>query len=444
MVLWARLLVVLLEAGIALAAQGWAGRCGVENWRFDRLSIGAVAASRLTVFVVVLYLLGFAPQSDVQVYYAEGLAAQVGGTPLVNIDTAYGPGFDYLVAATLWVWRDPRALVMVAIFIEIGAFVLWLRVSRGTFTEVETRRAACAYAANPVAISTVAIAGQNHVWLSLCLALSLFALSRERNALSGLWLGVSIVAVKFLSLVFAPILFLVARRRWAWGVAMVLPPAIGYGAVAALGAQPWRQVEFHAFHSISGNPLFLAGAFGLTLSSPGERLIADALGLVALGALFLAALWRFGEPRGGRAIVMCALVSIFTLLAQKKASPTYLEITMFPLCLAMAAHARPMRAMIVLQVVSALAAMEPTLWYRWLGQADLTGIFNTTSGTGIGRLAGYAFFACDLVLVIGYLVLLVVLWQTTRRLAEHEKAGDLTGRCMDSAFTSGRPAGAGA
>jgi Gpi18-like mannosyltransferase len=177
--------------------------------------------------MLIFFALGIEPHSDVTVYYSEAEAALHGAIPLVGIHTAYGPLFDEITAVAIACWHSPAALVFLAILVELCSFPVWLKVAREAFTERATRRAAVLYTLNPLAISTVAIGGQNHVGISLLLALSLLALLRNREGWSGLSLGFSIIAVKFLSLLFAPVIFLAARHRVKWTISFLIFPIAG-------------------------------------------------------------------------------------------------------------------------------------------------------------------------------------------------------------------------
>ncbi|MGO9773158.1 MAG: glycosyltransferase 87 family protein [Roseiarcus sp.] len=412
MILTAKALLAIVALAFTWRAQLLVADAKLPSRVYDRWILLIVAITRLGVYGTIFFVLNYEPQSDLVVYYVEAGEVRDGKIPLVDIATAYGPGFDYVVAAITQVWNSSKAIVLFSLILELCSVPVWMKVGRRAFTEDETRRAAALYALNPLAISTVAIAGQNHVWQSLLLALSLLAAARERDAMSGLWLGVSVVAVKFLALLFAPVVFLGSRRRAVWATAFLAPPLVGYAIVMALGAQPWRQVMFHALHASSGNLPFLLSLAGVTLATPDQRLAADALALGVLCALFLAAVWRYGAPTGARAVVMCAFVLIVTLLVQKKAFASYLIIVMFPLALAAAAQPRPRLALMFVQAVSALATLEPSLWFRWLEQNDLSSLMQPTLPDGVARPEALAFLLCDMVLVASYVVLLAMLWRT--------------------------------
>jgi hypothetical protein len=380
--------------------------------KFNIVAMTIFAISRLGLFVLIFLVLRIPPHSDVNVYYGEAHEVLHGEIPLVNFASAYGPLFDYISAAIVVCWNSPVALVLLSVGLEFCAFPIWMRVGRKAFTETQTRQAAALYVANPLAISSVVITGQNHVGLSLFLALSLLALMHDRNARSGLWLGLSIVAIKFLSLLFMPILFLASKRRLVWVVGFAAFPLLGYGFIIAFSGNPLRQVIFHAYDSSSGNIPYLLGATGLTLTGPHERLVADIAAFALLCGVFLLAVRRVQKFQPSGTIFMCALVLIVTMVANKKAYASYLIVALFPMCLAVAVQTRLVLAAVYFFILSALAMLEPSLWFRWMHEAQLSVLLDQSVAPAVTRLRVLLFFACDVLLVIGYLGMCAILWRS--------------------------------
>ena len=412
MILGAKLLLAIVGCCLTFALLNWCSRPTLTSRAHDIVMICIVIFSRLAIFFILFLCFRVPPQSDVTVYYREAVAALGGGVPLVSIPTAYGPLFDEIAALVVFVWDSPVALVFVVVLLEIASFPLWLRVGRAAFTEIETRRAAALYALNPLAISTVVIAGQNHVGISFFLAIAFLGLLRDRDGLSGACVGLSIIAIKFLSLLFAPVLFLAARRRVAWATSFLVFPVAGYGFVALAGAHPSNQIAFHAYYSSSGNLPFLLSAVGLTFAQPQQRLIADVVAFAILCAAFLAALWRFGfPPNASRAVLMCGFVLLVTLIVSKKAFGSYLIVALFPICLIVARQERFPAAVIGFLLILALATLEPSLWFRWMRENQLDVLMKQSLPSDMVWSKVMLFFFCDLVLVGGYVWLSTMAWR---------------------------------
>jgi hypothetical protein len=89
------------------------------------------------------------------------------------------------------------------------------------------RRTTLLYLASPLLISTVAIAGRNHVWLSPFLGLSLCFALRGRNLLSGIWSGLAVPTTKFLAIFLLPgILIRSQRKMLCLAGGLVLPAGV--------------------------------------------------------------------------------------------------------------------------------------------------------------------------------------------------------------------------
>jgi hypothetical protein len=412
----------LILAG-AMALAGWLSlrilnRLDLPNPTFDRSAWLALAATRLGLFVFVFLVLRFEGQSDVTVYYGEARAVLAGSVPIVDFATAYGPLFDYAAATLVTLWDSPKALIFASVAIELIAFPLWLRLARRAFDERETRVATVLYVFNPLPLVTVVLGGQNHVWLSALLAAALLALGNGRDALSGIWLGLSIVLVKFLSLLFAPVLFLAATQRLRWALAFLAPCVAGYGVVIALGGDPLAQVAFHGGYGSSGNLPYLLSLFGLDSTSVPNRAIVNGLGLAALCGSFLVILARCGPPSGAHAstILLSAVPLVVTLIVSRKSFTTYLVIALFPVCLAVARHHARRSWLAFFYALMTLAAIEPSLWFRWLGEGDLGLLWAAALPAGVDRVNVAVFAVLETMLVAGYVVILWLLWT---RLVEH-------------------------
>jgi hypothetical protein len=414
MILAAKFVLAAFAAVTMIALLSWRRREALTRRTHDLVLITVLALSRISLFMLIFFVLGIEPHSDVTVYYSEAEAALHGAIPLVGIHTAYGPLFDEITAVAIACWHSPAALVFLAILVELCSFPVWLKVAREAFTERATRRAAVLYTLNPLAISTVAIGGQNHVGISLLLALSLLALLRNREGWSGLSLGFSIIAVKFLSLLFAPVIFLAARHRVKWTISFLIFPIAGYGAVALFGAHPVDQVVFHAYYTSSGNLPFLLTAAGLPLTAPQYRVVIDCLAFMLLCGTFIAAILRFGRPDPPHLVLLCGFVLLITLTVSPKAFASYLIIGLFPLCLMVACQPKlPIPAAGFVAICS-LAALEPSLWFRWLQESGLD-LLRRPIPRNVTQTHLTIFLLCELLLVGGYIWLAVITWRTMQR-----------------------------
>jgi multisubunit Na+/H+ antiporter MnhC subunit len=379
----------------------------LSNRDFTRSVIALFIVSRAAMFMIVVIGISGSATSDVSVYYAEAKSALAGQLPLVDIKTAYGPLFPYLAALPVLLWDDAMAIIVVSIVLELVTVLSWLAFSRDFLPEAITRHAAILYLCCPLSLCNVPITGQNHVWIAAGLAGALVLVARGRAYGSGLMLGFTIIGVKFLSLLFAPPLVLAAYRKAGlrgaavWMTGFLVLPIVAYGLLLGRGLDLTDQVRFHAYYDSSGNLPYLLTLWGSGFSDPMTRFATNAAGFAALCLLFLVVWARGGVKTPVRVAFTCAFVVIIVLLVSKKAFTSYILVALFPVCLVVVLDAGSRRSLpIAFLVWSLIATIEPTLWFRLMDQADLSGVVAAPS------VSALSFAVVQVVLIAGYLLLL--------------------------------------
>ena len=374
--------------------------------------LAAYVISRVVLFGAVYGVAGLAPMSDVTVYYAEATAALAGQVPLVDIPTAWGPLFPYLAALPLVLSDSAVGIVALALLFEALSLPLWLVAGDRTFGATVTTRGLLAYVCCPLSLVNVPITGQNHVWLATFAAASVVMLITGRPAWSGWWTGVSVVAVKFLSLLWAPVFWLVtpARPRWAWGFAV--PVAAVYAVVWWMGADLLAQIRFHAADNSSGNLPFLLGAVGVNASVPWIRHVMNGVAVMVLGGVLAAGVVtaRVRTPR--QAVLMMPLLLVVLLILSKKSFASYSEAALFPLCLSFACLRWSTWTIGAAGLFATLATVEPSLWFRWMDAGEFAPIWTWVNRGDAGLAA--AFVTVDAALVGAYVMIAIVLWRQLR------------------------------
>ena len=139
-----------------------------------------------------------------------------------------------------------------------------------------------------------------------------------------------------------------------------------------------------------------------------ERMIANAAAFGILCGMFLILIWHNGLPTKTQAVLLCAFVLLLTLTINRKSFSTYLIVVIFPICLAVVSHKKPLLSSTFFAFLSAIATLEPSLWFRWMREGELN---NGWSDSGVSPVHFHLFFACEVILVGGYLALLWTLWR---------------------------------
>ena len=430
-VITAKLLIAVSSILAGLAFLRWPYIQQISKQRFDYSAVVLLLFCRAGLFVIVMVLMRCEATADVVVYYDEARRTLAGGVPFKVFFTAYSPLFPYMASVPLSLWDSPKAIMLVAIILEACALPLWLQFARGCFQERIVRNATVLYCVNPFSELTIPLMGQNHVWISFLLALSLTGAPqvgrRVRDFASGFAFSLSTVLVKWLALLYAPVLFMRSTYRKYWLIALILPIvglyglwATNFGASALVG-----NLKFHANMNSSGNLPYLLTIFGVNLSDGPTSAALAGLGLCLLGIVFLIPAIRLRHFSDLVTCCMLVAVTLTFLFASKKAFTYYLIMAFYPFCLVVASTRHKPLAYLPVLVFLGLAGIEPSLWFRWLHSANLNVI--TTTGFSAYRNQVLTFFCAEIALLIGYIVF--VLESLNLALSHHK---DITARPISS------------
>ena len=379
---------------------------------FRRWCLLAFTLSRLGTFGLIFFVLGLPAQSDVTCYYNEAKAVANGMVPLRDLTPVYGPWFTELCALLLRIVDSPVCLVFASILFEFVSLPLWFKVTDRLYSLRESNLAFLLYTCSPLSLLNVPITGQNHIWFAPFFAISMLLLIRHQSFLCGAVIATSILSVKFLSLLFVPPFAWASKNRWAYAVGFFCVLAPGYGWYVLQGADPGNLASFHAQHGSSGNLPFLLGIVGLDFSLPHLRTMANLFGLATLSGLFLVAMWQKRVVTPRQVLIFLPLLMVVTLIISKKSFASYLECTLFPLCL-LGARFPSTGERIALTAISGLAACEPSIWFRLLANQELATLWNHAASVPSPTWAYFTVAGVDMVLVGSYIYLAIRLWRMT-------------------------------
>lgn len=378
----------------------------LTNRQFSLVSIGLLLFSRLGLYIGLYLIMGYEIKGDVGHYYfLEGQAILDGKTVYKDFESSYSPLFAYLIAGILLIWHSAKAIVLAAIVLEFLSLPIWLAVARRWFDEKTTRIATLLYVTSPIPLLNVAMNGQNQVWVAFLLVISLWLLAR-RDTLSGLVQGFSLIAIKVLSLLYAPVLWLFARGRLRWLAVFALLPVITLIIAFSNEINLFFPLQFQAGHFTGGNLPYLTTIFGIDPTEGSARLIYDSITMLALMAVFLWS-WNRGVHRDPRNVIhLLTLITLTFFLVSKKAYTMYLVLSFFAFCISLASHGSGFRALLTFAIFGILASLEPTLHFRWMFSGKekqfLSVVFQETMPEGMMRWKAITFLLWDLALVACY------------------------------------------
>lgn len=394
----------------------------IDRKTFDRAVYAAFLISRFGLYLLAFFILHLAVRGDVPTFYVlPGQAVLHHMMPYRDFPSSYAPAHAYIDAALLLVWNSPLVILLFAIVAECFILPVWLRVARLIVPESTARIAAVLYITSAISVQFVTIDGQDTVILAVLLGLALLALARHRDSLSGALIALSAVLIKFLSLLFAPVFFLISPRRFRWTAAFFVVLIAGYGSFA-LGHMPVLFPFYfeHTDRSASNLPYLLEGLFNLT---PPERLEDIVMALALLFVLALLArvgMRRLNSTAAARAITFgCPALLLTLLIFSRKSWPPYVMLTLFPLCLLLGQGERFRLRLACFAVFNVVAVIAHSFWAT-VFQQFIASEFHQALRQHIP--AAYLLLFLQTALIVGYFWLvresIAAFLQTSRALPE--------------------------
>jgi len=297
-----------------------------------------------------------------------------------------------------------------ATLIEASILPLWFKVGRMFAMERDIRIASVLYFFCPVSFQFALIDGQNSVAIAACIVLAMLLLSRNKVALCGVLVGLSIITVKFLPLLYVPSFVRASAQRVRWLLGFTATLVAGYSFFLLRHAPIFQPLLFEGGMRTSGNlPYLVEAVAGVTLPAR----IWDLLVIAVLFSIFIFSGLKKHErtiPIDLNYLTSTMLAFTFSLLLlAKKSAPAYMMMVLFPLCLLLSATTRLRRCFGLSFLVIAIA--EPSIWFTLLGAINAPALHLALSRH---RPLTVAFLGLQATMVLGYGWLL---WMSLLRLA---------------------------
>ena len=369
--------------------------------------------SRLALFGAFYIVMGQSVPSDVTgYYYPQSLAAAEGDISYRDFDSSYGPLFPYIGAGLTTIWKSPVVFPIVAVLLEIlliaGFLKVWNALRELGWSEVGLRRAGILAVGCPLSFFSTAISGANQVWIGLFGAAALFCAFHQRAAAGAFLTSLTILAVKFLGLLFAPAIFLASRAKVTWLVVFFAVSLFGFLPFVLMGANPLSAIQSESGDWTSGNLFYF-----VTLLWPGimENLaVWDFLLVTLLMTLGISTLivhgWHLAPKKATEFLVLTFLIVLFL---GKKSYSSYVVMFILPLSLSVAERAASRLAIGALIVLGAVSLIEPSLFFRIAQKRGGYEFLQTTMETDSGMMSFCFFLLVQMVVVGCYAVLLWII-----------------------------------
>ncbi len=377
----------------------------LSSSQFFWLSWAILALIRITAFILIFVVIGLAAQSDVVVYYREAKSALSGALIYRDFPSSYGPLFTYLEAGAVFLWDSPKSLVLLAIIVELGSFPLWLRIADRAFSDRIVRKSTLLYVFSPVPFFVVGVSGQNQCFGSAFLAMCICLLFQDRNALAGFVAGVSIPGVKFLTLLFAPVLWAFSHRRISFAAAFMVAPVIVYGWLLIADVDILVPLYLQLNDRSPGNLPFLFSLIGLETKTISQGRLWDAFLVISLAGVFIFHFVRSKLRKHSCLIYFVTLIGLTFMICSKKSYANYLVFFYFPFCILVANLGFSWKSTAMFSAINLAASLEPSLYFRWFRNVPVSNAsLALPLGVSVSPIVGMvSFIVCELVLMSCYL-----------------------------------------
>lgn len=374
----------------------------LSDRRFVQLLLALQLVPALALFVALYVVAGQDVTSDVPGYYVPVARAVLAGQmPYRDFPLSYGPLFPYVGAALLQLWNSPKIFALFAIALNALALVWWHSAAVACFDRQTARVSSVLYATSGHVL-VQALLGTNQAWIAAALAASTLLLVRRRDMASGLVQALALVAVKFLVLLFWPVLWICARHRLRWLCGAVLPIALVFGFLIGTGVDVLVPLREEGDLISSGNLPYLLAPLVERLGASAPRLF-DGIALLLLGSAvvwLLVKAWKLPpESRLRWLMPALTLIGVTFMLFSKKSFTGYALFFLYPamLVLAQSIQRAHWRTAFVL-AFNVLLAAEPSAWFYLGGDGRGLGAWLATGHA----TALYAFVLVDIALIACY------------------------------------------
>jgi len=249
--------------------------------------------SRLGIFILFYLVLQWEVTGDVIGYYYPQAQAVLSGQHIYqDFPSSYAPLFPYILASIIQLFNDPISIVFLAILAEGLTLKCWYHSGPFLIKENKFRLASLLYLTAPLVILNVAVNGQNQVWIAAFMAVSVLLVLKEKDFLAGLAFSGALIAVKFLALLFLPVLFFLAKDRIKWSAGFLLLPILVYGFLIIQGQDILVPLKAESVLTSAGNIPYIVTSFlgirnGLIIENSHLQLFFYAALLICLSSIIL-------------------------------------------------------------------------------------------------------------------------------------------------------------
>ncbi len=314
-----------------------------QNWqsnhRDSAVLLVAFVLLRVLPFIGIYVILGQEPRNDVPFFYYKAESAFRGLFVYRDFWSYHAPIFSYIISLPLWLWNNPRAIVLLMVLMES------LTVAMTYFTykkrTPDALLLACLYWMLPASFVFIVLNGQEDIWfwlVTLLLWRHVTARPRNYEVGAGLLFAVGLLCIKVTYIFFLFPLLIFVRRPLRMLVAMAVPGAIALGILYLNVGDKFLMPIQHTQTLLTPNLFSVLRPFIESFKhiSESSYTLLNWIGLLlTLGTTILIA-WRFRSRSFQEVIPPLFLVSFVAMTIFQPSAPggyatSYLLIMLFAL-----------------------------------------------------------------------------------------------------------------
>jgi len=374
--------------------------------------------SRLGIFLLFYALLQWEVTGDVIGYYYPQAEAVLSGQHIYqDFPSSYAPLFPYFLGMIIGCWNTPLAIILLAISMEVLTLICWKKTASRIANKEVVRLTMLLYLTAPLVLLNVAVNGQNQIWIAAFIALSVLLILNKKDFWAGMIFSGALILVKFLALLFLPVLFFLAKNRIKWSAGFSLLPLLIYGFLIFQGQDILVPFKAEAVLTSAGNIPYIVTSVlgirnGLLIENNYVQLFFYAILLLSLSGIILL---LFSNRKLTQIKYFPATLTLFLslfLLLSNKSQTSYLVIGWFPICLLLAQDGITKSRTFLFLAISTFTILEPAFWYR-SQFVSLDVIWSASISDPVWR-DGVIMLIFDTILLLSYLQLAKISFKELR------------------------------
>ncbi len=222
-----------------------------EKWQAQNDSLAFMAGFilfRLLPWTIIFIILDFDPRGDVPFFFYKAEHAKIGGFVYRDFWSYHAPLYPYIISLPLWLWHNPRAIVLLMVLME--TLILWFTYRTYKPMKKNALQLAFLYWLLPASFMYIMIDGQEEIWFwGIGLLMWRYLMKHREHYETGLGLlfALALLTLKVTFIFLLPAILLVVKRpvKMLLAMAAVGIPVVGfmYYHIGDLFLMPIRHTE---------------------------------------------------------------------------------------------------------------------------------------------------------------------------------------------------------